>query len=124
MLLGIRSYEMVTTLSVLDTGAGSNLVDKRILPLAWLEQIRPSPVKNLSTAANQTIPVEGTANLHVRLGELCVRFWFGVQKNLIAPFNIDTAFQVQYVRAILPMDRRIVPLHSQPVPILAAGCAT
>ena len=123
MSLGIRSYEMVPTISVMDTGAGPNLVDKRILPPSWLDRIRPSPVANLSAAANQPIPVEGIVNLHVRLGDLCVRVWFGVVDNLVAPCILGTAFQDQYVRAILPMDRRIVPLHSRPVPILAAGSA-
>ena len=84
---------MIPTLSVLDTGAGPNLVDKGILPPAWFDRIRPSPVTNLSAAENQWIPVEGIVNVHVSIGDLCVRVWFSLVEILIAPFILGKVFQ-------------------------------
>lgn len=122
--LGMTSQTLHPLTVVLDTGAGPNLVDKRWLPSSWHDRIQPSPVANLSAAANQPIPVIGVILLHVRLGDLCTKVWFGVVERLVTPCLLGTSFSDRFIKAIFCMDRKVVPIHSRVVPILASGTAT
>lgn len=71
----------------------------------------------MTAATKLAINVEGTILLHVRLGDLIVRTWFGVVANLAVPLRLGTSYIDRFVKGIFPQYRKVVPFHSQPVAI-------
>lgn len=109
---------MLPTVGILDTGAGPNLVDSQLLPLSWSSKVKPVADPGLTAAGKQTITVEGVILLHVQLGDLRVRVWFGVVKNLAVSVLLGTSFIDRFVTGIFPPERKVVPQNSEPVDII------
>jgi len=116
--VGVQASITHPVTCVLDTGAGPNLINKDFLPPSWTDKIRPAQDPGLIAATRQAVSIEGVILLHVRVGELRVRVWFGVVSKLAVPALLGTSFIDSFIRAILPLDRKILPLHSPPVAIL------
>lgn len=74
----IYALDLKLTVTVLDTGAGPNLIKLRILPDAWTHRIQPANIGGLVAAARQRVPLTGLIFLYVQLGDLRARVWFGV----------------------------------------------
>lgn len=104
--------------SVLYTGAGPNLADSRIILSHWKEKNKARCGPSRSTTGIQSIAVIGVILLHVRIKYLKVRAWIGIVDNLSVSLLLGTYFIDHFLKGIFPSDRKIVPYHSKPVPIL------
>ena len=82
LTVGINSTVAHPVTSVLDTGAGPNLINKDFLPTQWHSNIRPMKDPGLVGATKQAVVMQGVILLHVCLGELRVRVWFGIVERL------------------------------------------
>jgi len=122
--IGQQKSTLLPTEAVLDTGACPNLIDKRYIPLKWRHAIRPQEVSRLRGANNTTLVVEGVILLHVRVGDLCVKVWFGVVPVLVTKVLLGTTYINRFVRGIFPPEQQVVPFHSRPIPLLKPPTAS
>lgn len=81
--------------------------------------IKKRQLPRLRTATKAPILLDGTILLFVKIGELRVRVWFGIVKNLAVDILLGTSFIDRYIQGIFLSERKILPWHSQPVPILS-----
>ena len=99
---------MTHRVSVLDTGAGPNIINARCIPRQWHQYIRSVKTPRLVSASKTAMPVLGVIELMVRIGSLHVRIQFLVVANLVADMILGTTFIDRYVKAILPGHRKVV----------------
>lgn len=58
--------------------------------------------------------VEGEILLHIRVGDISVRSWFGAVTILAFQLLQGRSFIDRLLKGIFPRDRRIVPQYSKP----------
>ena len=76
--IGSGAHHLKRILAVLDTGAGSSFIRKRILPGEIIQKIKPHLVRsNVRDASNRRVQISGTVNLIVKIGmrKQSVRFY-------------------------------------------------
>ena len=117
--LGLEVTAMVPTPILLDTGATINLIHYDFLPEEWKSKMRQYKGKTVRTANDGGIHILGVIKLRVQLGDLKVNVWFGVSRNLIQRVILGTPFYYRFIKGIFPQERKVVPIDSKPVPILA-----
>lgn len=104
--------------TVLDTGAGPNIINMSVLPAAWKSAIRPVAAPHLLDASNKPLRCLGTLGFHVRIGEFRTGIRFMVVGSLAVDCVLGTTFIDQQIRAIFPSDRKVVFHHGPPVTIV------
>lgn len=65
--------------------------------------------------------MHGFILLHLNIGDLYVRVWFGVVKKRTGKVLLGTPFIEKFVKGIFPQDGFILPIHATTVPILVYG---
>lgn len=68
--LGIKSIMLLRVASLLDTGAGPNLINESFLPNKWYDHIKSATPSNLRTANTETVNIDGMIPMLVRIGYL------------------------------------------------------
>lgn len=114
----ITSRAMFVVTSLLDTGAGPNLVNNAFLPREWQRKVVSTPSPSLRTATRETVKVEGIVRTFVQIGDLRVRAWSGVVENLAVDILLGTSFIDRFIISILAGERKVVPYHSCSVSII------
>lgn len=74
---------VIKVFTVLDTGAGPNLVNDAWITQPWINNVVRTYLPRLRAAGNEHMKVDKVINLDVQLGYLCVKVWFGFVKNLV-----------------------------------------
>lgn len=121
--LGSNTYQLELYTCLLDTCTEIDLVSKAILKKEGLANIKKCLLQCLHTAAKEPISLDGSI-LFVRIGDWRVRVWFGIVGNLAVEVLIGNLFIDRYIPGNLPSERKLVPRHSSPVPILSQNsCA-
>lgn len=108
---------MDPTISVLDTKDGPKLVSKDFLLPEWQQLLKSSRVQRLVAPTNEDVGFQGVILLHIRIGDLCVRAWFGVVVMLAIARFLGTYFVDRFVKGIFHQGKRILPMKYKPVPI-------
>ncbi len=91
--------------SVLDTGAGLNLVREETLPSGWEQDRRLLKVRfTIVDASGRRLAPQAVVSLVVRTGKTLMRTIFSVVKYLAVPVLLGCAFIRQRVRATFPAD--------------------
>lgn len=116
MYIGRISSHMIPTTTVLDTGAGSNNFNLRMLHNSWRSSTR-QVLTPLLDESNKPIHCVGTIMLNFRLIKFKVRVRFPVVANLAVDAILGTTFICKHVRAILSTARRVVFHHGSPITI-------
>ena len=125
MTIGVIPSHMVSLTTVLDTGAGPNLVSTLVLPEKWKRYLQvESNLPPIRDASNNRIRTVGTISLHVRIGELRCRVRFIVVTNLAVDCILGTSFIDQYVEAIRPRKRAIQFVDNSRTPIVGKTLST
>lgn len=118
---GIQVHDQAQVTAVLDTGDGTNLVNKDALLRRWIRNVRRQKVLRLTSASRQPMQLVGVIPLFVHLGDLCFHIWFVFIDGPAVPAILGTSFTDLFVMAILPQEQRILPYHSRPISILSAS---
>lgn len=113
-----RVNEMHPRTAVLEIGAGPNLIRKSSLPSTFSNNIRAVKELDLTGASRSNVIFDGVKLIHVRLGDLCFKAWFGVVTRMEVPLLLGTRFMDRFVKIIYLQERKIVPFHSHPVAIV------
>lgn len=111
MCVGMVSKILRRSVSVVDTGDGSNLIRTSFIPLKWHGCI--CPIHDVS------VQVIGKVMMFVQKGDLHVRLHFGAVHNLTVLLLVGTSLIARFVRDIFLMERCMVPIWSHPVAIIS-----
>ena len=118
--IGLSKSAMFPVVSVLDSGAGPNLVHLRMIPPGWLSRIRQGALPKLVDAQKRSINAIGTIALMVRLGQFKARVHFVVVTHMAVDCILGTSFIDRHVKAIMPGLRRVKFYHAPSVAIIGA----
>lgn len=75
----------------------------------------------LEKARKEAIKVQGILPLIVQMGDLQVPVWFGVVQNFAVNILLRTTSIDKFIWGLLPIEQKIVPVHSGPEAILGTG---
>jgi hypothetical protein len=106
--IGLTRAVLFPVRSVLDTGAGPNLVREDVLPSGWDCSLIPNqPLPQITNASGKRMPVKGVIILILQVGNLVRRVRFYVTPGLGVPCILGCNFINLHVRSIHPKERRI-----------------
>lgn len=109
---------MNTTVPLLHTGDGVNLIYVALIPLGWRTSIKKEALLKLRTTTKQPLYNERLVLLHLRLGDLCTQVWFGIASQIADDMLVGNAFIDHFIHRIFPLEQMVVPWHSPPVATL------
>lgn len=116
---------MHTTGCSLDNVAGGSLIRSPMIYMGSAGQIKRKDVPQLQTKTKKNpLPLERIILLHLRLGELSIRIWFGVAPHLAIEILLGTSSTKCFTRRIFPAERKVVFCPSQPEALLAQEWAS
>lgn len=72
----------------------------------------------MHTATKQTIQINCTKKMVVRICDLLVHAWLGVVESLTGDVFMDTSIMDCCIRGIFSGERKVVPRNSHPVSVL------
>ena len=110
---------MVPTSSVLDTGAGPNLIHAKVLPANWKHYLKPLSGPPLIAANRHRLNAIGEIPLYLRLGEFRAKVHFAVVTNMAVTCILGTSFIDRFLNAIHP-GPKLIHLHGDP-PVATLG---
>ena len=110
-MVGQRRALMRAITLVLDSGAGPNLIHLRCVAEPWRAAIKSARSPSLIHASIYSMKTLGELKLHVRNCEFCARVPFLVVTNLAVDFILGTTFLDRHVKAILPLQRKVLFHH-------------
>ena len=116
---GLIADFMVPSPMLVDTGAIMNLIHVNFLPKKWLAKIKPLTGNKLITANKSSLYVIGVICLCLKMRDLKVMIRFGVVRKLVNRVLVGTPFIDIFVKDIFPPERKIFPVHSRPVHVMA-----
>lgn len=108
---------LYSTTFLADTGADTNFINEAYLRPHWKFCIRLLDLPKLRTETNEPIKVAGITLLILKLGTLQVGPWLDVVENLAVNILLGITYIDRCFKRIISMDRKIVPIHSAPIPI-------
>lgn len=62
--------------------------------------------------------------LHIKIGNLRIRVWFGVVANQAVNLFLATSFIEMYIWGLFPAEHKLVSWHSQPLDIIVSNAKT
>lgn len=104
---------LITTVSIVDIGAGANRLKYDALHEYWKAEIQKGDRPRLRCANGQNLDWQGTVERQVTLGELTVPVTFGVVRGLAVNCLIGRAFTEKHVKKMHAMDRYFRPSQSR-----------
>ena len=107
--LGRTKDDLHPVLTVLDSGAGPNLIARGVLPDLSDEEIDSSKeIVRLNDANGRPLRTRGLIRLSIRLGNYCARIPFVVVDRLSTDAILGCDFLDNHVRALMPRKRIVV----------------
>ena len=104
---GLVPELLARKLTVLDTGAGPNVIPKDELPPPYMEKMRTGTSLNIRDANRTPIPIAGTIDLVVRIGSRITRVAFLVCERLAAGVVLGCDFMDRFAEAVYPRRKTI-----------------
>ena len=117
--VGTDPNRMGVKILTADTAAGVCLVDRSEIPPPSKHLIEPCGDVIIKSATNHEVLVEEMIKLTLRIGDLTVDYYFGIVDDLPPKLLVGTSFINKYIQSIKPLKRKIYPIHSRPVPLIA-----
>lgn len=109
---------------LLDTGRGVNIINSRPIQGNCKQKIKNHLTPKFQTAIKEPLTFLETILLLVHIGTLRDEVWFGLVENLAVDILLGTHYIERYIRRIFPGERKGVPCHSDPIPILTKPATT
>ena len=109
---------MSRVLSVLDTGAGPNLIQKSELPSGLETLVSFGPTQDIGDANNRPLRTVGTIKMPVRLGHFVAVAEFLVCEKLAVPLILGADYCDRFVEAIYPRKKMVESVDFSEVPII------
>lgn len=100
---------------LVDTAAGTNLMNEDYLNPAWKCSIERLESSKLRTATNVVIKAQGVTPFLLHIGDVQARVCFRFVQNLALNMLLGTMYIDKGIRGIFCMERKIVLEHSVPV---------
>lgn len=94
-------------------GACPSLIRLSFIPAQWRTKIRCRNLPRLRTAPWYATKVVEIIPLHICIGDLCPRIWFGVVNTLALNVLLGTTYINKLIEGIFLMRRWVVPIHSR-----------
>lgn len=104
--------------AVIDNGAGPNLILQTNMPSTSTDRIRLVKGPVLTVVSRSNVIVDRVILLHIRIGDVRVKFWFGLVTILSIPLLLGTCFIDRLVKGIFPQEVKVIPFHSHPFAIV------
>ena len=98
---------MSRVLSVLDTGAGPNLIRKSELPAGLETLVSFGPTQDIGDANNRPLRTVSTIRMPVRLGRFVATAEFIVCEKLAVPLILGADYCDRFVEAIYPRKKTV-----------------
>lgn len=111
---------MHTATCPLDTDAGINLVSFLLFSPQFTNGIKRKTMPHIRTDTLKPLRLKRTILLHVRLGNLFLRIWFGNVHNLLVDMLLGTFSIDCFIRQMFSAKRKVVSCRSHPEAILSA----
>lgn len=92
IFIGIWSNTLQTAASILDMDPGPKFINTLFSPQLWDNYIEPDASPNLKRSTKQAINIDSIIQVFVRIGDVYVRLWFGVVRNLSVDVLLGTSF--------------------------------
>ena len=115
---GQKQALMIAITPVLHSGAGPNLIHLRCVAESWRPSIKPVRSPALIDASNHAMKALREIPLLVRIGAFMARVPFLVVTSLAVDCNLGTTFLDRYVKAILPLQWKVVFHDTPPVALV------
>ena len=116
--VGVSSKEMKRFLTVLDTGAGPNLIRAAAVPREFVEKARTSKkIVNIRSVTNHALDTVGILSLTVKVGDKTTRQPFVVVRNLVADVILGCTCIDAYVDSIHVRKSRVNLVNGSRLPI-------
>ena len=109
--IGVNSSAQHELLTVLDTGAGPNLIRAAVLPQRLLQSLDSRGVVRLASASKHRLDVLGVTQLVVTVGSLVTRQPFVVVRNLGTDALLGCTFADKHIESIR-CRKRVVELYN------------
>lgn len=118
--IGLTPLSSHRALTVLDTGAGPNLIRPDFLVVSFLQHFWFGPLPNICDSNSRPLKMLGTVWLPVRLNHHFTLYEFIVCKTFAASAVLDTDFCSRFVKVIFPT-KRVIELNNKTI-VLIVGC--
>lgn len=119
--MGLDSQVQMPVTSVLDTGAGPNLVHLNGLPSVWQSKLVKTAQTTVTDASRNHMRTLGVIRLFMRIGNLVVWDHFVISTNLTTSCLLRTTFIDKHFTAIYPQRKQVAFHHSRAVALLSAS---
>lgn len=119
--VGIARSNLDPVISVVDAGAGPNLVSMRFLTAEMKRPVKPSIEDDLRSASNTKLKVVRFITLIVQVGNSKVPVQLGAIDDLVTSILLWTEYINKYFRIIAPEKLKLVSNDSTLVEIIAVG---
>lgn len=119
----ITSNGLLAVASLLDTDTSPSSIEMDILPPGWKESVRSIKSQQSQTGKSVVVNIEGLLLLFIRIGDLCVRAWFVIFKNLAVDVLFVSSFIDTCVCGIFPPEYKSVPCLLRPVAVISTKAA-
>ena len=121
--IGVNTSAQHELLTVLDTGAGPNLIRAAVLPQRLLQSLDPRGVVRLANASKHRLDVLGVTQLVVTVGSLVTRQPFVVVRNLGTDALLGCTFADKHIEAIRCRKRVVELYNGDVIPIVRRAAA-
>lgn len=115
---------MIRVRTVLDTGAGPNLIHYDRIDPAWRTSIRDTTTPSLRDASKRAMRTLGVITLLVRIGQFQAHVQFLVVPNLAVDCILGTTFTDRHVKAIYPRSQTVHFHDAPPVALVGSTSPT
>ena len=121
--IGVNSSAQHELLTVLDTGAGPNLIRAAVLPQRLLQSLDSRGVVRLASASKHRLDVLGVTQLVVTVGSLVTRQPFVVVRNLGTDALLGCTFADKHIESIRCRKRVVELYNGDVIPIVRRSAA-
>ena len=110
---------MFVRVLTVDTAAGPYLIRPDFIHAKFRKNIEPCHDLTIRSATNHSQAITQMIKLFVRIGDLCVPYYFGLAPDFPPGILVVTAFINDNNQSISPVNRNITPRSSRTVPIIS-----
>ena len=105
---GINQQTMFVRVLTVDTAAGPCLIRPDFIPAEFRKNIEPYHDLTIRSATNHSQAITQMIKLFVRIGDLCVPYYFGLPPDLPPGILVGTAFINDNFRSINPVNLSLI----------------
>lgn len=90
--VGHSTNKLQPSVYLLDTGTSLNVINSKLIQDDWTHKLKSRPTQKLQSATKELITLLGAIILFVRIKNLHVKVWYGIDENLSVEILPGTIF--------------------------------